>query len=169
MAGPAMTFEETAHTDQQRKRAEEDRLAAIGWPEYQPVLLAAENAAHAYDRACEAAISVGRLRREGDIILVQASTAEMIARHTKEAVISAADFHRASAQHSRACAALKEARLHYPLAAEYAKAVAYSESRDYLQAAAGRRAMEAIQQGADPDEAVARMVDEWREIRDYRD
>lgn len=56
---------------------------------------------------------------------------------------------------------LNEAAKKYPLAAAYAKAESYSMAHNYAKAAAGRRAMRAIESGADPLQAVAEMEAEW--------
>lgn len=56
---------------------------------------------------------------------------------------------------------LDEAAKKYPLAAAYAKAESYSMAHNYAKAAAGKRAMRAIEQGADPLQAVAEMEAEW--------
>lgn len=61
----------------------------------------------------------------------------------------------------KASAALEAARLQYPLAALYARAESYSMASHDVKVAVGRRAMEAIEQGADPDAAVAVMEAEW--------
>lgn len=56
---------------------------------------------------------------------------------------------------------LEEVSKKYPLAAAYAKAESYSMAHNYAKAAAGKRAMRAIEQGADPLQAVAEMGAEW--------
>lgn len=49
----------------------------------------------------------------------------------------------------------------YPLAAAYAKAESYSMAHNDLKSSAGTRAMRAIENGADPLQAVAEMDAEW--------
>lgn len=49
----------------------------------------------------------------------------------------------------------------YPLAAAYAEAESYGRSHNYLKSSAGTRAMRAIENGADPLQAVAEMEAEW--------
>lgn len=63
-----------------------------------------------------------------------------------------------------AYAALEAARLQYPLAALYARALSYREASHYAKSGAGRRAMEAIEQGTDPAQAVASMEAEWADL-----
>jgi len=60
-------------------------------------------------------------------------------------------------------AALAEAQALYPGAAAYAKAIAYHESANYRKVAAGKQAMDAIERGADPVEAVTAMERDWAE------
>ena len=57
--------------------------------------------------------------------------------------------------------ALDACAAQYPLAAMYAKAENYSFASNYAKAAAGRRAMQAIEQGSDPRTVVATMEAEW--------
>lgn len=57
--------------------------------------------------------------------------------------------------------ALDAAQAEFPLAAAYAKAESYSMAANDEKASAGRRAMDAIESGADPLVAVEKMNDEW--------
>lgn len=108
------------------QQAVADRLAAIGWPEYELLQRKAGNARIAYDSASDRGYPV----REA-------------------AAMRAADE------------ALDAARAQYPLAAAYATAVSYSMAGNYAKAAAGTRAMRAIEAGADPIATVEEMMTEW--------
>ena len=57
--------------------------------------------------------------------------------------------------------ALTAARTQYPLAACYAKADSYSTAENDQKSSVGRKAMTAIEGGAEPLEAVAKMEAEW--------
>ena len=109
-----------------QKQAVADRLAAIGWPQYQAVQRGVYNARGAYDQASERGYPV----REA-------------------AAMRAADE------------ALDAARAQYPLAAAYAKSDSYSMAHNDQKASAGRRAMTAIESGAEPVAAIATMDAEW--------
>ena len=52
-------------------------------------------------------------------------------------------------------------RAKYPRASAYLKAEQYKNARHYAKAAAGEKALEAIIDGADPDETIAAMELEW--------
>ena len=111
------------------KQAESEiaaNLAAIGWPAYQAVQRAAENARESYDRASE----YGYPAKEAAAMRI-----------TDEALVAA--------------------RVQYPLAAAYARAEGYSEAANDQKASAGRRAMEAIERGADALAAIQIMEAEW--------
>jgi len=62
-----------------------------------------------------------------------------------------------------AAEALDTARAQYPLAAAYAKAESYSMASHDQKASAGRRAMHAIESGADAITATKKMETEWAE------
>lgn len=49
----------------------------------------------------------------------------------------------------------------HPAGAAYIKAEAYSMAINFVQSAAGRRAMDAIMDGADPEAALQAMEEEW--------
>lgn len=108
------------------KQAVTDRLAAIGWPQYQAAQRIAYAARAEYDRASERGYPV----REA-------------------AAMRAADE------------ALDVARAQYPLAAAYAKAESYSMASHDQKSSAGRKAMSAIESGADPLVATEAMATEW--------
>jgi len=113
------------------QQAVADRLAAIGWPEYEALQRKAGNARIAYDRASDR----GYPAREAEAMRI-------------------------------AEAALSNAREDYPLAAAYATAVSYSAASNYAKAAAGRRAMQSIEAGADPVATVEAMTAEWSAAAD---
>lgn len=58
-------------------------------------------------------------------------------------------------------AALEQARVDYPGAAAYAIAESYRYANNDRKASAGKAAMEAIEQGLDPQAAVAQMQERW--------
>jgi hypothetical protein len=68
---------------------------------------------------------------------------------------------REAAEMRKADAALAAARAQYPMAAAYAKAESYSMAHNDQKASAGRRAMIAIESGADPIATIATMEAEW--------
>lgn len=49
----------------------------------------------------------------------------------------------------------------YPVATAYLKAESYAHAANYQKASAGRKAMEAIIDGADPEETIKAMEEEW--------
>ena len=106
--------------------AVQDRLVAMGWPQYQAAQRLAINAAEDYDTASEHGYPV----REAAAMRAADDALEVIAQQ-------------------------------YPLAAAYAKAAAYSYAANDLKASAGNQAMRAIEQGADPLQAVADMSADW--------
>ena len=108
------------------QQAVADRLAAIGWPQYQAAQRKASNARIAYDRASDR----GYPAREAESMRI-------------------------------ADANLAVARETYPLAAAYAQAETYSFANNYAKAAAGTRAMRAIEAGADPIATAEEMMTEW--------
>lgn len=66
----------------------------------------------------------------------------------------------------QAQAALDQARIDYPMAALYAQAEAFSFASNDVKAGAGRKAMAAIEQGQDPEQAVAAMRAAWSDYID---
>lgn len=70
---------------------------------------------------------------------------------------------REAAAARKADEALQQARIEYPGAAAYAVAESYSFASSDLKAAAGRKAVEAIEQGADPLATIEAMQTAWSE------